>query len=164
MQYEKGTRQYLTIILLISLCALFNSFVLLAYLNHLSGDFLSYTFYFFTGPTLILIEVCHSRVLLNQFSPHKHAHYRSHHEPARPAAGITQAMKPLYVGIKVRVHLYPIRVEFQLWRIEQRFIRGKPWNDFIYRFYEVYDIRHRTIRHCGGNIPGNSVWKRRPYI
>ena len=51
---------------------------------------------------------------LGQAAPHQNAHRRSHHQPPRPSAGISQAVQPLDIRIKILVHFHAIAVKLEL--------------------------------------------------
>lgn len=66
------------------------------------------------GAKLLLLAILG---FFHKFLPHDDAHNRSHHQASRPTAGVAQAVQALDAGVEVLVHLDPIGVEFQLWRI-----------------------------------------------
>ena len=56
--------------------------------------------------------------LSNQFSAHQHAHDGRHHQPARPAAGVAQAVQSFDGGVEVFIHFDAVGVELEFGRVE----------------------------------------------
>ena len=88
---------------------------------------------------------------------HQHAHHRRHHESARPAAAVAEAMEPCDGGVELVVHLDLVAVKFELRRVKQRFVAGEPGHHFVHRLDEVDDVGHRAVRHGGCDVARDSV-------
>ena len=100
-------------------------------------------------------------VLLHQLAAHQDAHDGGHHQAARPAGGIAQAVQTRDVRLQVGVHLDLVGVELQLGAVQQRFGAGKTGNDLIHHLDELDDVDHGAVGHGGGDITGHSVLQRR---
>ena len=66
-------------------------------------------------------------------------------------------MEATETGVEIRVHLYPVGIEFQLRGIQQGLIGGKAGDNFIHCLNKADDVGHGAIRHGGGDIPRHRV-------
>ena len=95
--------------------------------------------------------------LFSELSPHEHAHSGRHHQAARPAGRVAQAVQTADVRVEIGVHLDTVAVEFQLRRIQQRLIRREAGHNLVHRLDEIDDVDHRAVRHGGGNVARHGV-------
>lgn len=92
-----------------------------------------------------------------ELSSHQHAHAGGHHQAARPAARIAEAMQVPDARVEIFVHFDAVAVELQLRRIEQRFHCGEAGHHVVHGLDEMDDIDHRAVRHCGGDVARHGV-------
>ena len=100
-------------------------------------------------------------LLLGKDPSHEDAHCRCHHQSSCPSAGVSQAVQSADVCAQPLVHFDPVAVEFQLRRIQERFVRRKARNNLIDRLDEVDDVGHGAVGHGGGDVSRDRILKRR---
>ena len=90
-------------------------------------------------------------------APHEHAHGRGHHQAARPAGGVAQAVQTGHVRVERVVHGDAVAVKLQLRGIQQRLIGGEAGHDLVHGLDEVDDVEHGAVRHGGRDVARNGV-------
>ena len=93
-------------------------------------------------------------MLLHQLAAHQDAHDGGHHQAARPAGRVAEAVETADVRVEIGVHLHAVGAEHPLGGAEQRFVRGKARHDRIaFQRKRLFPQAMRSISGRNGTLP-----------